>query len=246
VIRAEYDAWSIRFGKTKEDKRYQIFRANFITQMEWNRKTGQFYLLNEFGDMTTEEYYNVMNQSPPIQSTEDVTKFPTNRFEEKTDTISSYQTDVEQHEMPLNFDIKKKDEIEEVMPIEEDTKEWSEYSFAMDFEGDNVEAEEVEIFNIESSQEEPDIHVDVKKGLPSSVIYASTETDAKGMTSSPTFPRNEEQPSSPSSLEDSKTRKALFSKRTNSKQGALSLAMAAFLVSASKMGSIFSETNELL
>ncbi|KAL3904401.1 MAG: hypothetical protein SGILL_010085 [Bacillariaceae sp.] len=56
IIRAEYDAWCFRYEKTKQDKRFQIFRSNFIQQMEFNRKTGQFFLLNEYGDMTTEEY----------------------------------------------------------------------------------------------------------------------------------------------------------------------------------------------
>lgn len=64
IIRAEYVAWSFRYGKVKEDSRYKIFKHNFMLQMEYNRQTGEFYLLNEFGDVTAEEY-EAMMASPP-------------------------------------------------------------------------------------------------------------------------------------------------------------------------------------
>ncbi|KAG7361640.1 hypothetical protein IV203_036741 [Nitzschia inconspicua] len=56
IIRAEYDAWAFRYGKTKQDDRFHIFRSNFMKQMDFNLKTGKFFLLNEYGDMTSEEY----------------------------------------------------------------------------------------------------------------------------------------------------------------------------------------------
>mmetsp|Transcript_13804 Transcript_13804/g.32216 ORF Transcript_13804/g.32216 Transcript_13804/m.32216 type:complete len:299 (+) Transcript_13804:93-989(+) len=56
IIRREYNAWAVRYGKTKDMKRFVIFKKNFVLQMEMNRKNGEFLLLNEFGDMTEEEY----------------------------------------------------------------------------------------------------------------------------------------------------------------------------------------------
>jgi hypothetical protein len=76
VIRAEYGAWSIRYGKTMDDRRFEIFKHNFMTQMEYNRKTGEFYLLNEYGDITAEEYEEMMaiptsaSEDPPLSRIE--------------------------------------------------------------------------------------------------------------------------------------------------------------------------------
>lgn len=68
IVRAEYVAWSFRYGKTKDDRRYEIFKHNFMTQMEYNRKTGEFYLLNEFGDLTADEYEELIASPTPEQA----------------------------------------------------------------------------------------------------------------------------------------------------------------------------------
>ena len=64
IIRREYSAWTKRYGKVRDEKRFQIFKKNFVTQMEMNRKNGKFYLLNEFGDLTKEEYISVLQKGP--------------------------------------------------------------------------------------------------------------------------------------------------------------------------------------
>uniref|UniRef100_A0A7S4EGC2 Cathepsin propeptide inhibitor domain-containing protein n=1 Tax=Pseudo-nitzschia australis TaxID=44445 RepID=A0A7S4EGC2_9STRA len=63
IIRREYSAWTQRHGKVKDEKRFEIFRKNFILQMEMNRKNGQFFLLNEFGDLTKDEYIFMLKSS---------------------------------------------------------------------------------------------------------------------------------------------------------------------------------------
>ena len=71
IIRDEYNSWAKRYGKTKLDKRFEIFRHNFIAQMEFNRETGQFFLLNEYGDMTTEEYEQLLSSQSSSSFTPD-------------------------------------------------------------------------------------------------------------------------------------------------------------------------------
>lgn len=63
IIRREYGAWLKRYDKVRSTKRFAIFRRNFITQMEMNRKSGQFFLLNEYGDLTEAEYIAELQKS---------------------------------------------------------------------------------------------------------------------------------------------------------------------------------------
>mmetsp|Transcript_34571 Transcript_34571/g.81503 ORF Transcript_34571/g.81503 Transcript_34571/m.81503 type:complete len:357 (+) Transcript_34571:77-1147(+) len=63
TIRREYGAWAIRYGKVKDENRFEIFKKNFILQMEMNRRNGQFFLLNEYGDLTKEEYLSLLRSS---------------------------------------------------------------------------------------------------------------------------------------------------------------------------------------
>jgi len=63
IIRREYGAWTKRYGKTRSNKRFEIFKQNFEEQMEMNRRNGEFFLLNEFGDLTKEEYISLLQTS---------------------------------------------------------------------------------------------------------------------------------------------------------------------------------------
>ena len=76
---------------------------------------------------------------------------------------------------------------------------------------------------------------------------AFTETTEEVVTSSPTFPLSQEKPSAP--VQHTETRKAAFANRSSSnnniKKGGFSMAMASFVSSASKMGSIFTEKKKL-
>lgn len=56
IIRREYGAWTKRYGKVRNAQRFEIFKRNFVKQMEMNRKNGEFFLLNEYGDLTENEY----------------------------------------------------------------------------------------------------------------------------------------------------------------------------------------------
>jgi hypothetical protein len=70
IIRTEYHKWSIRHGKVKEAERFVIFKQNFALQMESNRNTGEFFLLNQFGDLTVDEYESMMESSHILNTAE--------------------------------------------------------------------------------------------------------------------------------------------------------------------------------
>jgi hypothetical protein len=70
IIRTEYHKWSIRHGKVKEAERFVIFKQNFALQMESNRNTGEFFLLNEFGDLTVDEYESMIESSQLLTTAE--------------------------------------------------------------------------------------------------------------------------------------------------------------------------------
>mmetsp|Transcript_20223 Transcript_20223/g.41484 ORF Transcript_20223/g.41484 Transcript_20223/m.41484 type:complete len:316 (+) Transcript_20223:110-1057(+) len=63
IIRREYSAWAVRHGKVKNDERFEIFKKNFVVQMEMNRKNGEFFLLNKFGDLTKDEFIALSKES---------------------------------------------------------------------------------------------------------------------------------------------------------------------------------------
>jgi hypothetical protein len=51
IFREEYISWGKRYGKSTSDEiRFENFKVNFMLQMQHNKKTGTFNLLNEFGD----------------------------------------------------------------------------------------------------------------------------------------------------------------------------------------------------
>ena len=180
VIRAEYDAWTARFGKKKEDKRYDIFRANFIAQMEWNRKTGQFYLLNEFGDMTPDEYeaMNTMNTRPPFVSSvreaeEVIPAMTDNNFVTPFDEVGTTIKTITASDFVVDFETKEM-EAEASVFVEDDVKEWQDFSFAMDFDQDDDEEEnndeEESFFDIAESDDETEMKIDAKQELLSSPV----------------------------------------------------------------------------
>jgi hypothetical protein len=71
IIRREYSAWANRHGKVKCAKRFEIFKRNFVLQMEMNRKNQEFFLLNEFGDLTEAEYISFLQKSQKSKGKEE-------------------------------------------------------------------------------------------------------------------------------------------------------------------------------
>ncbi len=74
IIRREYGAWTKRYGKERSDRRFQIFKRNFVKQMEMNRKNGEFFLLNEYGDLTEKEYLQHLQTKENEQDEIDVSE----------------------------------------------------------------------------------------------------------------------------------------------------------------------------
>mmetsp|Transcript_14278 Transcript_14278/g.29825 ORF Transcript_14278/g.29825 Transcript_14278/m.29825 type:complete len:236 (+) Transcript_14278:156-863(+) len=75
IFREEYDEWASRHGKSTADtRRFETFKRNFMLQMQHNKKTGIFKLLNEFGDMTEKEFelgeYETENNDGNFKSTD--------------------------------------------------------------------------------------------------------------------------------------------------------------------------------
>lgn len=51
IFLEEYHSWANRYGKSTSDlDRFEIFKVNFLLQMQHNKKTGTFRHLNEYGD----------------------------------------------------------------------------------------------------------------------------------------------------------------------------------------------------
>jgi hypothetical protein len=55
-IRSEYGTWTIANNKTSSEKRFEIFKGNFLDNLKKYEKTGRYSALNKFADMTPEEY----------------------------------------------------------------------------------------------------------------------------------------------------------------------------------------------
>ena len=67
IFREEYNEWANRYGKSKSDKRFENFKFNFMLQMQHNKKTGTFNLLNEFGDSKSKKSNILYTETPLIR-----------------------------------------------------------------------------------------------------------------------------------------------------------------------------------
>lgn len=72
LVRSEYDKWVSRFGKSADEQRYQIFKQNFVTQLEYDQQTGVYHGLNEYGDLTAEEFEALTSQVAPVVTNQQV------------------------------------------------------------------------------------------------------------------------------------------------------------------------------
>ncbi|KAG7373167.1 cathepsin propeptide inhibitor domain I29 [Nitzschia inconspicua] len=71
IFREEYHDWAKRYGKKvdmNDAERFENFKVNFLLQMQHNKKTGIFYLLNEYGDLTVQEYNQLMNKGRNVNT----------------------------------------------------------------------------------------------------------------------------------------------------------------------------------
>jgi hypothetical protein len=60
IFRNEYNEWAATHGKPTDEARFQIFKQNYMLQMQHNKKTGEFHDLNEHGDLTEAEFKEMM------------------------------------------------------------------------------------------------------------------------------------------------------------------------------------------
>ncbi|OEU17121.1 hypothetical protein FRACYDRAFT_268583, partial [Fragilariopsis cylindrus CCMP1102] len=61
IFREEYHEWCKRYGRSVGDGiRFENFKLNFMLQMQQNKRSGTFNLLNEFGDITAREFNEIV------------------------------------------------------------------------------------------------------------------------------------------------------------------------------------------
>lgn len=81
VFRDEYMTWAQQYGKPTSPQRFEIFKQNYMMQMQQNKRVGKFYLLNEYGDMTEAEFE--MYQKTGLLSSSPSSFSPQNKEEEE-------------------------------------------------------------------------------------------------------------------------------------------------------------------
>ena len=62
VIRAAYSEWCTNFGKESSDFRFEIFSAHYMVVQKFHDENGTPLMLNEFCDLTEEEYRTMVNE----------------------------------------------------------------------------------------------------------------------------------------------------------------------------------------
>lgn len=67
MYQAEYEKWIEKFGKTKGESDYDVFKSNFLQQLEYNEKMGSRFTLNAFGANTKEQYIQIMSSPEKIR-----------------------------------------------------------------------------------------------------------------------------------------------------------------------------------
>jgi len=65
-----YRQWCAYYDKTYDEGRLQIFAANFVMVEEYHMRTNEFLVLNEFADMTEQEYTRHLNTAAEFVSPE--------------------------------------------------------------------------------------------------------------------------------------------------------------------------------
>jgi hypothetical protein len=60
-LTAQYNAWAQTYTKLTSDSSFKVWKRNFLMQEVWNRTNGETFDLNQFGDMTKEEFDHKFN-----------------------------------------------------------------------------------------------------------------------------------------------------------------------------------------
>ena len=86
-IRDIYQQWCLDYGKAFQGEsgapnhRYETFKANFLQNMKHYEQTGDFYQLNEYADLTFEEFQElVVAEEEPASAGDDVVRFDSDRI----------------------------------------------------------------------------------------------------------------------------------------------------------------------
>jgi len=61
-VREEYEKWLHRHQKQECEVRYKQFKKNFLLQLEYDSDGGQFHGLNEYGDFSSDDFYEHLQQ----------------------------------------------------------------------------------------------------------------------------------------------------------------------------------------
>jgi hypothetical protein len=64
-LRIEYDAWLSHHGKIADESRFKSFKDNYVRQWQADRVTGDYHFLNQYGDLSPEEYSQMTGVTLP-------------------------------------------------------------------------------------------------------------------------------------------------------------------------------------
>jgi len=56
AVQEEYSNWLMQYGKVADESRYATYKKNYLMQEEYNQRVGAAFTLNEYGDMTEQEF----------------------------------------------------------------------------------------------------------------------------------------------------------------------------------------------
>ena len=75
-VRGAYDAWSKIFGRRMDETRFQVFKINYVETRKADT-AGDFEGLNEYGDLTPDEFKALVRSGAPISGPPPVFATPT-------------------------------------------------------------------------------------------------------------------------------------------------------------------------
>jgi len=70
-IRQAYTEWCRAFDKPYDDLRLSVFRQNFLRMEKYAQQTGEQVRFNEYADLTTDEYRNMLGQQRRVVNRSD-------------------------------------------------------------------------------------------------------------------------------------------------------------------------------
>ena len=62
-VRQAYDEWRKKYDRPVDESRYPIFKKHYLEQQAWNERNGENHDLNEYGDVSEDEYLHFISRT---------------------------------------------------------------------------------------------------------------------------------------------------------------------------------------